>query len=174
MPRGMSHREHRSRRNKFAAKKPRRKAKRFVGDAIKSAQTLPITASTAAQRACRFNFFPAPINDIRKENMNKSRSEFDADCKMEDTPLAFQMKKVLAEESYACYLACLQEFPEGEWVAPTNGAGTGPRASAYTIFDDLYQASLVAKRVAPIWRNGSFCGQRVKFLYKTDLNYKEQ
>lgn len=71
------------------------------------------------------------------------------------------------EQDIEYYLEKLFANPEGEWFAPTNAGGT----EMYTICSQLHNARLISSRRSPRWRNGSFTGERLEFLYKKDLNY---
>ena len=88
--------------------------------------------------------------------------------------MQYQLEKLSANPDVtAYYLSRLAEFAEGEWIRPTNATDKDPRGDSYTIFSHLYELGLVQRQAAPIWRNASFCGQRVTFRYRLDLNYGE-
>jgi len=89
--------------------------------------------------------------------------------------LTCQIQKQITPDGCAEYfIARLAEFPENEWLYATNSVDVDSRGNSYSIFNELYQKGLVAKTAAPIWRDGSYCGQRIRFLYRHDLNYGEQ
>lgn len=69
------------------------------------------------------------------------------------------------------YTESLFTHLEGVWFEPTNGTGNN---DDFTICRDLHEAGLIARKVTPIWVNGSYKGTRVAFLYRKDLNLKYQ
>jgi len=57
--------------------------------------------------------------------------------------------------------------PEGQWFAPTN-----KHEHLYSICDALFhEHHLLCKKIVPILKNGLFTGNKVYFLYKSDLDY---
>lgn len=77
-------------------------------------------------------------------------------------------KQLLLAEDAKHYLSVLFQFPEGEWFTPTN-----KHDEAYTICKDLADVHLLSVKRVPIWRNGSFHGIAIYFLYHKDLNYQQ-
>jgi len=41
----------------------------------------------------------------------------------------------------------------------------------YDTCSELYEMNLICKKVEPIYRNGSFCGNNVYFKYNKQLKY---
>lgn len=60
------------------------------------------------------------------------------------------------------------KMPEGEWFAPTNNVLTGQQFNICREWADL---GLMCKRVTPVWKNGSYAGTIIEFLFKPDLSY---
>lgn len=84
-----------------------------------------------------------------------------------ETALSSAFKKLFPESfDSEYYIEALLARPEGEWFAPTN------EDDSYNRIDQMAAMHLVCKRTSPLWSNGSFRGQRVEFMYRLDLNYK--
>jgi hypothetical protein len=83
------------------------------------------------------------------------------------TPLETTIRRKFPEwVEYAYWMERLSNYKECEWVTPTNIS-----SEDFTIFRCLADEFLVARKVTPIWNNGSFQGTKVEFMYKLDLNY---
>ena len=61
----------------------------------------------------------------------------------------------------------LFEHPENEWFLTDNKAFT----DNYDICMKLYEMDLIAKKEEPIYRNGSYCGNKVYFKYNKELKF---
>jgi hypothetical protein len=64
-------------------------------------------------------------------------------------------------------LPILFEKPENEWFKADNKMFT----QTYDTCSELYEMNLICKKVEPIYRNGSFCGNNVYFKYNKQLKY---
>lgn len=58
--------------------------------------------------------------------------------------------------------------PGNKWIFPTNSIDS---IGSYSIFYELSRAGIVASKRVPIWKDGSFLGYRILFLYNKHLNY---
>jgi hypothetical protein len=61
----------------------------------------------------------------------------------------------------------LFDHPENEWFLTDNKAFT----DNYDICMKLYEMNLIAKKEEPIYRNGSYCGNKVYFKYDKQLKF---
>lgn len=83
------------------------------------------------------------------------------------TPLESAMRKKFPEYvDFVFWMERLHTFPENEWVLPDNST-----VQDYGIFDACADACLVARKVVPVWNNGSLQGTKVYFLYNNDLKF---
>jgi hypothetical protein len=64
-------------------------------------------------------------------------------------------------------LPILFEKPENEWFKADNKFFT----HTYDVCVELYEMNLICKKVKPIFKNGSFCGNNVYFKYNKNLQY---
>lgn len=85
---------------------------------------------------------------------------------MDESKLETAIQKLNGEQSSYLF-ENLKTFPENAWFNPTNADG-----NKYSICDQLSQQGLICKRSIPIQKNGVWCGQRVSFLYRLDLDYR--
>lgn len=94
---------------------------------------------------------------------------------MNNSPMRHQLAKQLEDnDATEYYLARLAEFPEGQWIAPTNSLERDARGDSWSIFDHLHQMNLVECLRVPVWKNGSLCGVRTQFRYQWDLKYSQE
>lgn len=61
------------------------------------------------------------------------------------------------------------KYKEDEWVCPTNMEG-----NHYSIFNELYGYGFVGLKRIPIWKSGSYIGVKISFMYRKDLNYRNE
>jgi hypothetical protein len=61
----------------------------------------------------------------------------------------------------------LFKHPENEWFLTDNKAFT----NNYDICIKLYEMNLIAKKEEPIYRNSSYCGNKVYFKYNKELKF---
>jgi len=64
------------------------------------------------------------------------------------------------------YIEALSIFKENEWFSPTN-----KNDERYSKCEYLYTCGLIAKKILPIWNNGSFIGNKIMFMYNLNLKY---
>lgn len=81
-------------------------------------------------------------------------------------PLFIQIDKRFCQETAEYYKEWLSSHKElsNRWFAPSG--------DDYHLMDDLERHNLVAKRSFPIFKDGSFRGNRVLFMFRFGLNYE--
>lgn len=67
------------------------------------------------------------------------------------------------------YMQRVLQYQENEWIYPTNENGFND----YFIFFHLHSLHLVEKLVQPIWKKGSYAGNKVYFRWNRDLQYPD-
>lgn len=56
---------------------------------------------------------------------------------------------------------------ENEWFKADNKA----HFQTYDVCNKLFEMNLICKKIEPIYRNGSYCGNNVYFKYNKELKY---
>jgi len=80
---------------------------------------------------------------------------------MENTKLANGILKAGLDIDY--FTEVLGKHKENEWILA--------KSNDYTVFSDLREHFLVARKDIPIWVNGSIKGVSVFFMFNYDLNF---
>ena len=61
----------------------------------------------------------------------------------------------------------ITNFKEGEWFLPDNKI-----EEAFTICIEMHAVHLICLKKIPIWKNGSYLGDKTYLMYKLDLSYE--
>jgi hypothetical protein len=97
-----------------------------------------------------------------------------------NTPLAASAAKRFGDEAGRHYVESILNsgIEQGHWFAPTNKPSPLPVRSLVTqtmfdIFSHLYhECHAVCRATIPYHRNGSWQGERILFMYRWDMDYK--
>jgi hypothetical protein len=57
----------------------------------------------------------------------------------------------------------VKSFPKNEWVTPNNKDGED-----FTMYNEMSYHGWADKLIEPLWKNGSFIGNRISFRIKID------
>lgn len=64
------------------------------------------------------------------------------------------------------FIERISNYPPDTWVMPTNHD-----SNDYTVFSNLFEYNLVARKYVPKWVKGQFKGVQVFFKYNLDLKF---
>lgn len=82
------------------------------------------------------------------------------------TPLETALSKKDVDPEY--FIERISNYPPNTWVMPTNND-----SNDYTVFSNLFEFNLVARKYVPKWSKGQFKGATVYFKYNLDLKFNE-
>jgi hypothetical protein len=82
-----------------------------------------------------------------------------------ETPFENALRKKEVDPEY--FIERISNYPPDTWVMPTN-----LESNDYTVFSNLFEYNLVARKYVPIWSKGQLRGSNVFFMYNLDLKFE--
>jgi hypothetical protein len=84
-----------------------------------------------------------------------------------ETAFESALKKKDIDPEY--FIERISNYPPDTWVMPTNH-----ESNDYTVFSNLFEYNLVARKYVPQWSKGLYKGALVFFKYNLNLKFDEK